>query len=287
MIQKTYRLLLPSTSGVSVDIACYEWGNPDAAETVICLHGLTRNGRDFDFLAHALCEKYRVLCPDMPGRGKSSRLMEPALYAYPVYLSLIQQWLGVLGLRQAHWIGTSMGGILGMMVANAVPGFLSSLVLNDVGCFIPKDGLQRITRYAGSNVMFAARAEAEAALRRNCATFGIRDESHWQHLFTHSLQDTPGGGIRLAYDPAIMAAIPKGDDVADVTLWPMWEAVKPIPTLLIRGAESDILLKGTAEHMQATHPRMELIEIPQTGHAPSLMDRGQITLVREWIKRKA
>ncbi len=260
-----------------------EWGDSGAAHAVLCAHGLTRNGRDFDVLAGHLAGKCRVLCPDMPGRGKSPWLADTTQYNNLTYLAAIRHLLAELDIARVHWIGTSMGGILGMMAANAAPGLLASLALNDVGCIIPKEGLQRISRYAGVTSAYATRADAEAALRKNCAPFGITDEAHWQLLFQHSIEQAKDGTWRLAYDPAIMANSPKPDAVQEVNLWAMWEAIKPVPTLLIRGEHSDILTRETALAMQAQHPALTFREIENTGHAPALMAKNQVDMVTGWL----
>jgi pimeloyl-ACP methyl ester carboxylesterase len=263
-------------------LTCYQWGDAHAKDTVMCVHGLTRNGRDFDFLAEALAKDFRVLAPDMPGRGKSEWLANPAGYSYPAYVADMQYMLAALKLSRVHWIGTSMGGIIGMMMANAIPGLLSSLVLNDVGCVVSAAGLKRIMSYAGIKMQFPSRTEGEATLRKICQPFGIRDERHWQHLFEYSLESAPDGGVRLAYDPNIAAAIPMAEPV-DIHLWGLWPTVIQIPTLLIRGVDSDILSPDTAWAMQAQHPRLTFYEVPEAGHAPALMADAQTHYVRQWL----
>lgn len=266
-------------------LAYYAWGNPQAPETVVCVHGLTRNSRDFDFLAATLSTRYRVICPDIAGRGKSDPLADPAQYHYLTYLSDMQHLLASLGLKRVHWVGTSMGGIIGMMMAGALPGLIQSMTLNDIGCLIPAAGLKRIFSYAGVNTSFPDRASAESALRTNMATFGITDEAHWRHIFEHSLLAGPDGMIRMAYDPLITSGFPKPDAVADVNLWAAWDAVKPLPTLLLRGEHSDILTRETALQMREMHPSLTLHEIPATGHAPMLMQGEQIKLLADWLGR--
>ena len=179
-----------------------------------------------------------------------------------------------------------MGGIIGMMIANAMPGLIRSLVLNDVGCFIPAAGLARILAYAGAPTQFATREEAQAALRNNMKSFGITEERHWQHIFTHSIQTQPDGCFCLAYDPAILSALPKTEKVEDINMWSMWEALKVIPILLIRGARSDILLSETAQFMQSQHPQLELQEIANTGHAPALVADDQIATIVNWLEKR-
>jgi pimeloyl-ACP methyl ester carboxylesterase len=266
-------------------LSYYHWGNPDAQETVLCVHGLTRNGRDFDFLAQRLSSRYHVISVDMPGRGKSQWLPEATLYNYATYIADLQFLLAVLAIPRLHWVGTSMGGILGMMMANAAPGLLQTLTLNDVGCVIPAAGLKRILSYAGVRMQFATLEEAQAALRENCRPFAIPSEMHWQHLFAHSIVKADDGSFRLAYDPAIVSGVAPVGEIADVNLWATWDGVSKVPTLLIRGEQSDILLHDTALQMQSLHPRLGYQQIAGAGHAPSLMDEAQIALIEDWLAR--
>jgi len=223
-------------------LACHHWPNHSASETVLCVHGLTRNGRDFDFLAESLLEKFEILAPDMPGRGNSDLLPAP-LYNYQTYLFDIQSLLANRGLKSVRWIGTSMGGIIGMMMASANPGMIQSLVLNDVGCTISANGLKRIMQYAGLRSLFATRAEAEAEIHARCKPFGITGEYHWQHLYEHGVRECPDGKFALHYDPAIINGLQLPEPLSDIDLWPLWEQVKPIPVLLIRGVDSDLLFE--------------------------------------------
>lgn len=264
-------------------MACWQWGNPHAAETVLCIHGLTRNGRDFDVLANALSSRYHVLAPDMPGRGKSEWLVDPTGYNNAAYVAGILFMLAQLGIRQPHWIGTSMGGILGLMAANSAPGLMRSFVMNDVGCVIPAAALKRILSYATARSTFATRAEAEAAMRFRCSTFGITDEVHWQLLFAHNIEPC-AGGFRLTCDPAVFAAGPPADQpVQDMNMWGLWPAVTTMPVMLIRGMESDILPREVALQMQASHPHFTLYEVPNAGHAPALMAPEQVETIRKWL----
>lgn len=267
-------------------IACMHWGDPAAPETVLCVHGLTRNGRDFDFLARALSREYRVLCPDMSGRGASQWLANPQGYNNAAYIADIQFMLVSLGITRVHWLGTSMGGIMGLMAANMRPGLITSLALNDIGCLIPAAGLHRIVDLADMQTRFSTYAEAEAAFRKRTATFGIRDETIWQQLLQFGIEKDDGG-FRFTYDPALFksGAFSK-DNIADVSLWPLWEAVTKMPVLLVRGAESDLLTHATAVEMREKHPALTLHEIPGAGHAPTLMEDEQIALIREWMSAK-
>ncbi len=264
----------------------YEWGNAVSnSGTLFCVHGLTRNGRDFDVMASALAENYRVLAVDMAGRGKSQWHSDPAQYNYGSYAADISYLVSELQLSGVHWVGTSMGGILGMMLAST-PKLFRTLTLNDVGCLIPAAGLNRIMQYVSARTSFKTRALAEEELRTRCAPYGIKSEAHWQDLFTHSIEQTADGEFRLAYDPAIgknLNANPS-QPMQDVNLWPFWEAVRVIPTLLIHGAQSDILTHQTAIEMEKSHPDFSLLEVDGVGHAPALMDEVQTDAIKKWIK---
>lgn len=282
----TFHVPAPGEPGLHYRLACWQWGNPEAARTILCVHGLTRNGRDFDALAHALSAEYRVLCPDMPGRGKSDWLVDPSGYNNGAYVGAILFLLSQLGISQVAWIGTSMGGVMGMMAANTAPGLIQALALNDVGAVVPAASVARILSYAKAKTSFSTRAEAEAALRFRCSTFGISDEAHWHMLFNHSIEPH-GNEFRLTCDPAIFAAGPPADQpVMDMNLWGLWLAVTHIPTLLIRGMESDVLPREIALHMQASHPHFTFHEIAGAGHAPALMAPEQVQMVKEWLEKQ-
>ncbi len=285
---RSFFLNVPVSGGKETNkTALYEWGSRTTSKgTVFCVHGLTRNGRDFDALASALCEDYRVIAIDMAGRGKSEWHINPVFYSYPAYVADISNVVSQLSLHDIHWVGTSMGGILGMMVANSFPGLIKTLTLNDVGCLIPAEGIKRISGYVGNATNFPSRAAAEAELRRRCAPYGIKIEDDWQHLFTHSIEVGDNKNFRLAYDPDIAKGFADGE-IKDVNLWGLWEAVKPIPTLLIRGNNSDLLTHQTALEMKNQHPNLTLLEVEGVGHAPALIDDGQIGAVKERIRLAA
>lgn len=260
-------------------IAYVEWGEA-GRPAVVCAHGLTRNGRDFDTLAAALSDERRVVCPDMPGRGRSDWLANPAEYGYPRYAADMAALIARLDVESVDWVGTSMGGLVGMMMA-ALPGSpIRRLVLNDVGPFIPKAALARIGSYVGQDPAFADEAELEAYLRRVHAPFGPLDDEEWRHFARHGQRRDAAGTLRLAYDPAI-GRIFTGE-VRDVDLWAMWECVA-CPVLVLRGAESDLLTADTASAMTVRGPRAELVTFPGVGHAPALIADDQVAVVREWL----
>jgi pimeloyl-ACP methyl ester carboxylesterase len=260
-----------------------EWGS-DAARTVVCVHGLTRNGRDFDALAEALQTDFRIVCPDLPGRGRSHWLPVATEYGPPAYLADMAALIARLGEDEVDWVGTSLGGLLGMMLAAQPNNPIRRLVLNDIGAFVGKEALRRISGYVGTDPLFADLDALEGYLREVHAPFGPLTDAQWRHLATHSARPDPAGdGFRLHYDPGLAAPFKAGFD-ADVDLWPLWDAIA-CPVLILRGADSDILSHETAETMLTRGPEAELIEFPGIGHAPMLMDPAQITAVREFLLR--
>jgi len=256
-----------------------EWGTGD--RVVVCVHGLTRNGRDFDKLAEALAAAgFRVVCPDVVGRGQSDWLPRPELYGYPQALADTAVLLAKLNARELFWVGTSMGGLMGLMLAAQPHTPLRKLVLNDVGPFIPKAALERLATYVGADPRFASLAEVEAYLRRVHAPFGNLSDDDWLAMAQHSNRQLPDGSYALAYDLAIAAAF-KGP-LTDLNLWPLWPMVQ-VPTLLLRGAQSDLLLAETAMQMTQLGPKPRLIEFAECGHAPALMSEAQIRPIVEFL----
>ncbi len=257
-----------------------EWGRPGASRAIICVHGLTRNGRDFDHLATVLQDHARVICPDIVGRGLSDPLANPEHYALPTYVAHIRQMLDKLDLREVDWVGTSMGGLIGMGVA-ASGAPIRRLVLNDIGPFIPKAALERINMYLGLSLSFATLEALEAHLREIHAGFGPLSDAEWRHLAEHSASRREDGTFRLSYDQRLGEPMKRGP-IEDVDLWPVWEQIS-CPVLVLRGAESDLLLAATAEEMTRRGPGAEVVEIDGTGHAPALMAKDQIEIVRDWL----
>ncbi|MFV3076146.1 alpha/beta fold hydrolase [Niveispirillum fermenti] len=262
-------------------IAYREWGT--GARTIVCVHGLTRNGRDFDILAADLADRLgaRVVCPDIVGRGGSGRLANPDNYGYPQYLADMAVLLARLDTEQVDWVGTSMGGLIGMMLAAQPNSPIGRLVINDVGPFIPRQALERIGDYVGQDPFFADMDGVEAYFRSHYAGFGALTDAQWRRMAETSSDAQPGGGFRLAYDPDI-ARIFKNSAVTDVDLWPVWAAIRQ-PVLVVRGAQSDLLLADTAERMTKEGPRASLYLVPDAGHAPALLADDQVTAVRNFL----
>lgn len=261
-------------------LAWVEWGEPGERPPVLCVHGLTRNGRDFDRLAAALARRgRRVVCPDMPGRGRSERLSDPMLYAVPTYVTACAHLIAALGAETVDWVGTSMGGLIGIGMA-AVPGQpIRRMVLNDVGPFVPAAALARIKAHVGADPAFPGHDALEAHLRRVHEAFGPMTDEDWRHLALHSARLDDTGTIRLHYDPAIAAPMP--EVAQDLELWALWEAIA-IPVLVLRGALSDILPAETAARM-AAKPGVTLHTVPGVGHVPALVDDDQIGRVAAFL----
>ena len=266
-------------------IAYGEWGDPDRPGALVCVHGLTRNRHDFDSLSRALSADFRIACPDVVGRGGSDWLHDPAGYGYPQYLSDMNALVARLGVDGLDWLGTSMGGLIGMMLA-AQPGTpVRRLIVNDVGPFIPKASLERIAGYVGQDPRFPDLAAAEAYFREVHAPFGRLSDEQWLGLTRHGVSEdsaeVEGRGFRLRYDPGIARAFAEAPP-EDVDLWGLWERIT-CPVLVLRGADSDLLPAEVAQEMTRRGPAATLVEFPDCGHAPALMDDDQITVVRDWL----
>ena len=266
-------------------MAYWEWGDPQNPQVALCVHGLSRQGRDFDTLAQALSQHYRVVCPDVVGRGRSDWLADPAGYQIPAYVADMVTLLARLDADELHWVGTSMGGLIGMALAIQPETPIRRLVLNDVGPVITATSLARIGAYLGTAPRFDTIAQAEAFVRLVSATFGSFSDAQWRHLTVHVTRTAADGRIEFAYDPGIaqpfreMQAAGAGKDVE---MWPLYDGVA-CPTLLLRGESSDLLTHDTALLMAGRGPRATLAEVPGVGHAPMLMSAEQVAPVREFL----
>lgn len=285
-----HRLKVPNTlaGDGTHDIAYYDWGDAMASQVVVCVHGLTRNARDFDVLAAELARRgRRVLCIDMAGRGQSGWLSNSADYSYASYMADCLKVIDNFHLRQVDWVGTSMGGIIGMLLASTHPGRIRKLVLNDIGSRLRKEALERIYAYVRSMPSeFADEATAEAYLRSTFAAFGITETPHWPAFVANSLERTAAGNLRLAVDPRIVEPLRRDTqdftEIHDVHLGEIWQTLL-LPTLILRGEQSDILDAETVSAMRATNPRAESVVIKGVGHAPALVTDDQVQLVANWL----
>ena len=297
-------------------IAYLDWGRAAADHVVVCVHGLSRNSRDFDALAQALARECRVVCPDVAGRGDSEWLQDKGEYSFATYLSdaaaLIARitapappvHVGVLrgpfreriarGPAQIDWVGTSMGGLIGMLLAAKRGSPIRRLVLNDVGAFIPWSALYRLKGYVSGGGAFRTAADVEAYLREACATFGPLTDAQWRHLAEHSAARGEDGAFHLRYDPAIGSTMRVGvpdpelplglNFISGIDLWATWAELR-CPTLILRGADSDVLSRETALQMRSSRPGVELVEFADVGHAPALMSYDQIEAIRAFLRR--
>jgi pimeloyl-ACP methyl ester carboxylesterase len=261
-------------------LAYVAWGARGQVEQrpLICVHGLTRNGRDFDRLAVALSAERPVICPDVVGRGLSDWLEDPTGYGYGQYCADMTALIARLDVEEVDWVGTSMGGLIGMMLAARPNSPIRRLVLNDVGPLVPAAALRRLSGYVGKDPIFDDLVGLEAYLRKIHATFGTLDDAAWRHLAAHSHRRLPDGRLGLAYDPAIGQGLAAAASM-DIDLSALWQAVR-CPVLVLRGADSDLLLAETARSMAS---KAKVVEISDVGHAPSLMVPAQIDLVHSWL----
>ena len=266
-------------------MAYVEWGDAANPKVLVCVHGLTRCSRDFDFLAQALANDYRVVCPDVVGRGRSDWLRNKSLYALPQYCADMTTLLAKLDVETVHWLGTSMGGLIGMALACQPETPIARLVLNDVGPVITAASLERIGTYLGQVPRFDGIEQAEAFVRFVSATFGTLSDEQWRHLTLHTTRSTADGKVEFAYDPGIaqpFREMQAASDGKDVEMWPVYDGIA-CPTLLLRGATSDLLTHDAARQMSQRGPRAKLVEVPGVGHAPMLMDTAQVAPVREFL----
>lgn len=293
-------------------IAYTDWGDARNPHIVICAHGLSRNSRDFDRIAAALESDHRVVCMDIVGRGDSDWLDDKSGYSFSTYLgdaaALIARVTtpvtgGLLESLQARlrgnhrptakldWIGTSMGGLIGMLLAAKAGSPIRRLVMNDVGPFVPWHALIRLKGHVGSESRFATFEQVEGYVRKACQSFGQLDDDFWRHLADHAAVREDDGGYRLRYDPAISRGqpvhldpeLPIGPEfLRGIDLWSIWDAVT-CPVLVLRGAESEVLPPETVEQMQRRKPNVTAVEFASVGHAPALASSDQIEVVREFL----
>ena len=270
-----------SPSGLH-QLAYTEWGDPANRSALLCVHGLSRCGRDFDRLARVMASHYRVVCPDVPGRGLSDWLKNPMEYQVQTYVADMVTLIARLDADCVHWVGTSMGGLIGMTLASLPETPVQKLVLNDVGPVITAVSLARIGEYLGMAPQFPDFAAAVQYIRAVSATFGTHSDTEWAELTEHVARRQPDGSYRLHYDPAIAVPFRAAPPDKDVELWPYYDAVS-CPTLVLRGALSDLLRRETLEEMARRGPHAKTIEIPDVGHAPTLMHQDQIAVVRDFL----
>jgi pimeloyl-ACP methyl ester carboxylesterase len=265
-------------------VVYYEWGDADNRDVVVCVHGLARNGRDFDRLGERLAPRFRVIAVDMPGRGESEWLANPADYVLATYLTTLTALFARADAARLAFVGTSMGGLHGMVLAAQRHSPVIRLVVNDVGPVLEPAALARIASYVGQSPVFDSYADIEHYIRTVSAPFGDLGDAGWAHVARTNVRQRADGRWRLAYDPGI--AVPFAASAAIPDIWPTWDAIR-CPTLVLRGAESDLLSRATAEAMTARGPLARLHEFAGVGHAPMLIDDAQIDVVAAFLGEMA
>ena len=249
---------------------------------MVCAHGYSGNARDFDFLARGLARDARVICPDVAGRGESDWLPSPLAYHFPQFIADFRSLLAHAKVDEVDWVGTSMGGLLGLMLA-ATPGSpVRRLVMNDVGAFLPAGALARIARNLRAPERFATHAEVAAHIRHTHRDWGEMSEAQWAHLVRHGARRIEGGGWRLHYDPQITRLVQPVPFASGLYFWGAWYRVQ-CPVLLIRGERSEVFPPWVAQAMLDSKPGAELMEVAGAGHAPALMTSAEIAAVAEFI----
>ena len=274
-------LLCASPAGLH-RIAYREWGDARNRDVLVCVHGLTRSSRDFDELARTLCGQFRIVCPDVAGRGDSDRLADAKLYTWAQYVADMVTLLARLDVESVNWLGTSMGGFVGMALAAQAGSPVKKLVLNDAAPVIGKAALERIGSYVGQARSFASLEEAEQYVRTISAPFGPHSDAQWRFLAETWVRRNEDGSWRPHYDTRIAEAYRATMPDKDLELWHLYDAVR-CPTLLVRGELSDVVSRQAAAEMTRRGPKAKVAEIRGVGHAPTLLQPDQIALVRDFL----
>jgi len=271
-------------------IAYKEWGDPANTRVLVCVHGVTRVGDDFDDLARALCMDYRVVCPDVAGRGRSERLRDPRLYAVPQYVAdmvtLIARVTANSEAGRVDWFGTSMGGLIGMMLASMPGTPIDRLVLNDIGPVLDQGAMRRIADYIGQDLRFPDFETGARFVKEVSTSFGPHSEDEWNKLARDVLRQAPNGEWVRHYDLALAETFRAITDERaqrdQAALWRAFDAIR-CPTLLVRGELSDLLSRETAQEMTRRGPHPKLVEVRGVGHAPTFVHPDQIAIAREFL----
>jgi pimeloyl-ACP methyl ester carboxylesterase len=279
-----HRVQCMSPAGLHA-MAYAEWGDPANPNVLVCVHGLTRLGRDFDRLARAMTDRYRVICPDVVGRGRSDWLRNPAFYAVPQYVADMVTLIARLDVERVDWVGTSMGGLIGIALAGQPESPIRQLVINDVGPALGAAAIARIGSYVGQPVSFAGLEDAVDYVSMTAAPFGLKTREDWRELVAPTLR-REGDRFVFHYDPAIAtpfkSVTPEAAAAGEAAMWALYDRIAA-RTLLVRGAQSDLLTAETAAAMSTRGPRPLLVEVDGVGHAPTFMPADQIAFVRDFL----
>ena len=264
-------------------MAYREWGDPANVRVLVCVHGLTRVSNDFDVLARAMANDYRVVCPDVVGRGRSGRLANPMLYQVPTYVADMVTLLARIDAPTVHWFGTSMGALIGMVLASLPGSPIAKMIVNDAGPVLGAAAIQRIGSYVGETPRFATLDEAEIYIRRISAPFGDHTDAEWRFL-TEVVMRRDGDGWVRHHDPAIAFPFHSAPQT-DTTLWHVYDAIR-CPLLAVRGEHSDLLSVETHAEMATRGPKAERVSIPHVGHAPTFLHDDQVAIARDFLLRR-
>ena len=265
-------------------LAYWQWGDPGNPSVVLCVHGLTRSGRDFDVLAARLATRHRVVCPDMIGRGRSDWVANPMLYQPAQYVADCVTLIARLDVPSVAWVGTSMGGLVGIGLASCDGAPISRMLLNDVGPALSVEGLTRIRDYVGADPTFASFEEGEAAVRRLAADFGPLSDAQWRVLTRHTVVRRDGAW-RLHYDPRIAEPF-RGTPLEAPAIWPLYDRIS-CPTWVVRGERSDLLSDDAATEMTRRGPRAHRVDVAGVGHAPTFIPDDQVAIVERFLEQTA
>jgi pimeloyl-ACP methyl ester carboxylesterase len=290
MIRRSDQVRIESVQCISPDglhhMAYKDWGEIDNPNVLICVHGVTRVSDDFDTLARELSSQYRVICPDVVGRGRSGWLRNPQNYQVQQYICDMVTLLARVKAENLSYFGTSMGGMIGMGLASLKDNPIQKLILNDIGPTLNVTALSRIGQYISQPLRMATFEEAAAYIRAISLTFGEHTEEEWHKICKDVLrQDKDGMWIKhydLNLGMSMQAVTPDLAQAMQVMMWAAYDAIT-CSTLLLRGAESDLLLPDTADQMTKRGPKAKLVEFEKVGHAPTLVHQDQISVVKEFL----
>ncbi len=263
-----------------------EWGDVEkfqSQETLVCVHGLTRNAHDFDYFAQKLCDQYRIVCPDVVGRGDSDHLEASDGYNYLQYNADMNALIARLNVTEVNWIGTSMGGIIGMVLASVQQSPIRRLVVNDIGPEVSRDALMSIAEYIGRTDEFASLKELEDHLRTIYKEFAPMSDDDWEQMAHYSSRRTKRGTWRRKVDSRVGEAFRDSITYFNVDMWDTWESIS-CPVLVLRGKDSSFLSEQTAKRMLECGPETTLVEFDDTGHTPTLRNDEQVDVIADWLK---
>ncbi len=284
MIEPSLNYFHATTRGRRHKLSWYEWGSAENDGVLLCVHAINRNGRDFDTLGKVLSAHYRVVCPDLPGRGDSAWLEDPLDYNHDTYLRLIGELLDMLDVRgrTIDWLGTSLGGLLGIRYAAEHPNSVRRLVINDVGTEVPGVVFRNAAESIGKPMWFRDMEHAVLTFKIMTASCGPLTDAEWRNMVSHMIEPAEGGGFVLRFDPKIAVQL-KTDGEDGLDLWSEFDALSS-RVLLIRGEKSDVLTQENAMAMTQRGPRASLVTIKGTGHFPMLVKSPEIAMVKSFLE---